>query len=131
VEDPIYQRNLYNRAIMGELSPAVEKVLMAYAWGEPPKEIKEDNERPPLVFLTRLPVGRTDPLAHLVPIESKSKALQQADRAVTEDEENKAALEVVRSIALTTEAAEDAEARENELSADLVEITLPEEPPYL
>jgi hypothetical protein len=34
VKDPIYQRNLYSRAIMGEFPVAVEKALMAYTWGD-------------------------------------------------------------------------------------------------
>jgi hypothetical protein len=51
VDDPVYRRNLAQRAMDGKLAPAVEALLWYYAKGKP-KEIVDVNHSQRLAQLT-------------------------------------------------------------------------------
>jgi hypothetical protein len=38
VDDPVYQQAVRERALKGELAPAIEAMLWHYRWGKPRKE---------------------------------------------------------------------------------------------
>jgi hypothetical protein len=54
VDDPEYRRNLYNRAIKGDLAPAVEILLLHYRFGKPTDELTVTHKLPTDAQLSEL-----------------------------------------------------------------------------